>query len=268
MSARNIAADSGAQMSPLRVLAYHAIADLAGDPRIAEYAVPPALFAAQLDDLLDRGWSFVDLTTALGGGDPVPDKALLLTFDDAYVDLLEAAAPILAERKIPAVVFAISGLVGATNEWDSSRGAATLPLLDAEGLRAVAAAGIEVGSHTATHRALPEVPDTEIEAEVDGSAAALAALGLPAPRAFSYPFGRVDPRAVERLDAAGYEVAFTTAWGVVGPGTDRRRVPRIEVHASDTPRKLRAKLRAAGWPGRLRDGFLFAQGVRLDPSAR
>ena len=60
---------------------------------------------------------------------------------------------------------------------------------------------------------------------------------------------------------AGYEVAFTIAWG------DRRRrrrplrrCPRVEVHASDTPRKLRLKLAPAGWPGLLRDVVPDADG--------
>ena len=52
------------------------------------------------------------------------------------------------------------------------------------------------------------------------------------------------------------------------PARDLFTVPRVEVHASDTPRKLRLKLRPAGWPGLLRDGLLTLAGVRLDPSSK
>jgi peptidoglycan/xylan/chitin deacetylase (PgdA/CDA1 family) len=253
----------------LRILAYHAVADLATDPMLAEYGVPPALFAAQLDDLAAHGWEFVGLDAVLAardGGEPLPRRALLLTFDDAYVDLLEVACPLLRERGIAAVVFAVADRVGASNLWDQAKGAGALELLDGEGLRAVAARGVEVGSHTATHRSLPKIERGELEGELAGSAATLERLGLPRPRSFSYPYGGADERLATAVREAGYEIAFTTAWG--DPATaPRHLVPRVEVHASDTPAKLRLKLAAASWPGLARDGFLTLAGVRLDPSS-
>ncbi len=259
----------GGGRSRLRILAYHAVADLAKDPVLAEYGVPPALFAAQLDDLTEHGWEFVDLDAvlaALDGGAPLPRRALLLTFDDAYTDLLEVACPLLRARGIPAVVFAVADRVGASNTWDQPKGAAPLALLDAEGLRAVAAQGVEVGSHTATHRSLRSLEGGELGAELAGSAATLEGLGLPRPRAFSYPYGAAGDALAAAVREAGYEVAFTTAWGEPR-GADRHLLPRTEVHAGDTPRKLRLKLAAAGWPGPARDGFLTVAGVRLDPSS-
>lgn len=255
----------------LRILAYHAIADLSDDPVLAEYAVPPDLFAAHLDTLLEHEWSFVDLDAvlaALAGRGTLPEKALLLTFDDAYTDLLEAACPIMAERRVPSVVFAVASKLGGTNEWDNGKRATTLSLLDAAGLREAAAQGVETGSHTVSHLPLPKVPTEQLKEEVAGSARVLREAGLPNPRSFSYPYGEWTPAIAQMARKAGYEVAFTVDWGVVGPGSDPFALPRVEIHASDTPRKLRLKLLAASWPGRLRDVFLRLMGVRLDPSAR
>lgn len=255
----------------MRILAYHAIADLSDDPVLAEYAVPPALFAAHLDTLIERGWTFVDLDAvlaALAGKGSLPRKALLLTFDDAYTDLLDAACPILVERKVPAVVFAVAGKLGGSNEWDNKKRATTLKLLDADGLRAIIGQGVEVGAHTTNHRPLPKVPPAELEDEIAGSGRRLEAAGLPWPRSFSYPYGEWNPELASMAQEAGYEVAFTVDWGVVSDGADPYTLPRVEIHASDTPRKLRLKLLAAGWPGRLRDVFLRLMGVRLDPSSR
>jgi peptidoglycan/xylan/chitin deacetylase (PgdA/CDA1 family) len=255
----------------LRILAYHAIADLSDDPVLAEYAVPPALFAAHLDALIDGGWTFVGLDAvldAMAGRGSLPRKALLLTFDDAYTDLLDAACPILTARKVPGVVFAVAGKLGGSNEWDSKNRATTLALLDAEGLRAVIAQGVEVGAHTTNHRPLPKVPPAELDDEIAGSGRRLEAAGLPRPRSFSYPYGEWSPELAAMAREAGYEVAFTVDWGVVGDGADPYTLPRVEIHASDTPRKLRLKLLAAGWPGLLRDVFLRLMGVRLDPSSK
>jgi peptidoglycan/xylan/chitin deacetylase (PgdA/CDA1 family) len=235
----------------LRILAYHAVADLSDDPVLAEYGVPPRLFEAQLDSLSRAGWTFVDLDAALaalGGERDLPRKALLLTFDDAYADLLEVAAPILAARRLPGVVFAVAGKLGGTNEWDNENRATTLDLLDADGLRAVAAQGIEVGSHTVSHRPLTKVPAGELEEEIAGGAALLEQAGLGRPRVFSYPYGEWSPSIAAASGAAGYEASFTVEPGVVTAGADRQALPRIEVHASDTPRRLRRKLLLAGVP--------------------
>ncbi len=255
----------------MRILAYHAIADLRDDPVLAEYGVSPELFTAHLDELAARGWAFVDLDAALawlrGEGD-LPRRAVLITFDDAYTDLLSDAAPLLVERNVPAVVFAVAGHLGGANDWDHHRGAANLRLLDPAELARLPARRVEVGAHTVNHRPLPEVPPEKLDIELSGAADRIEAVGLPRPRAFSYPYGRLTPEIADATREAGYAVAFTTAWGDPRPGGDLFTVPRIEVHASDTPRKLRLKMALAGWrPGRLRDALLALGGVRLDPSA-
>jgi len=248
----------------LRILAYHAIADLGDDPRLGEYGVPPRLFEEQLDALIGSGWRFVGLDAvlaALAGEEELPRRALLLTFDDAYADLLEVACPIMAERGLPGIVFVVAGKLGGTNEWDNRHRATTLDLLDADGLRAVEADGIEVGSHTVSHRPLTEVPEAELGEEIAGAAALLEQAGLPRPRTFSYPYGEWSPEIAAVARDAGYAASFTIEPGIVRGGADPHTLPRIEVHASDTPRRLRRKLLTAGWPAPLREGFLRLTGL-------
>jgi GT2 family glycosyltransferase/peptidoglycan/xylan/chitin deacetylase (PgdA/CDA1 family) len=241
------------------VLAYHSIADLKGDPVLAEYGVPSRRFAAQLDALSTHGWTFVDLEALLrdlAGEQPLPRRAVLLTFDDAYADLLSAALPVLVERQLPAVVFAVSGQTGGTNEWDHHLGVTALRLLDAEGLRTAARQGVEVGSHSVTHRVLPTLPQEQLTSEVQDSADSLESLGLPRPRAFSYPHGEWSPEVAAAVRDARYLAAFTVRTGLVGPGSDAYALPRVEVFRSDTPAKLRLKLATAAWPARWRRPLL------------
>jgi peptidoglycan/xylan/chitin deacetylase (PgdA/CDA1 family) len=235
----------------LSVLAYHAIDDLSGDPVLDKYSVPPQRFAEQLDYLSERGWTFVSLDQAMAcfdGGPDLPPRAVLLTFDDAYVDLLDAAAPVLSERGIPAVAFAVAGQVGGTNVWDSANGATSLDLLDAEGLRKIAALGIEVGAHTVNHPLLTELPSDALQGEIAGAADLLEQAGLPRPRAFSYPYGKWDDGVAQAVREAGYALAFTVDRGTVQKGVDLHTLPRTAVHVDDTPRKLHMKLAVSRWP--------------------
>jgi peptidoglycan/xylan/chitin deacetylase (PgdA/CDA1 family) len=248
------------------VLAYHAIADLSHERKLSQYGVPAAQLGGQLDALIRRGWSFVSLDAflrALVGEQGLPPRALLLTFDDAYADLLSAAIPVLAERGIPAVAFAVSGRIGETNEWDREIGAGALRLLDAAGLRAVAEHGVEIGSHGYAHRRLtPALAPDELAVELEGSAQQLQALGLPRPRVMSYPYGVWSPAIATAVGRAGYEAAFTIHPGVVRRGADPFALPRVEVLASDTPRTLRLKVVTAGWPDRHRERALRLLRVR------
>jgi len=241
------------------VLVYHAISDLDGDPVLAEHSVPPDRFAEQLDVLERRGWNFVDLDTVVatvnGGNGELPERAVLVTFDDAYEDLRDEACPILEQREIPAVAFAVAGQMGGTNEWDLQHGAEELNLLCPDGLREIAERGVEVGSHAVSHRLLTEVPSAELDRELSGSADRLDAIGLSRPRAFAYPFGQWNEQVADAVRDAGYEVAFTVDRGAVEPDSDPYALPRFAVHADDTGHKLHLKLLTARWRHALRDAW-------------
>jgi peptidoglycan/xylan/chitin deacetylase (PgdA/CDA1 family) len=234
------------------VLAYHAISDLRGDPVLGEYGVTPKRLARHLDVLAGHGRRFITLQAllrALDGEELLPRGAVLVTFDDAYSDLLTAACPILAERGIPGVAFAVAGQIGGTNEWDRQLGAGVLSLLDEQGLHRIAARSIAIGSHGVTHRRLVGLSPSELEGELRGSAARLSSLGLPRPTVLSYPFGAWNHEVAAATEQAGYAAAFTISPGVVRRGENRYALPRIEVLANDSPFGLRLKLATAAWPG-------------------
>jgi peptidoglycan/xylan/chitin deacetylase (PgdA/CDA1 family)/GT2 family glycosyltransferase len=234
---------------PLRILAWHAVADLDGDRVIGDYSVPPALFRKQIGDLERAGCRFVtpgEALRCLEGNGGLPRRPVLLTFDDGYADLEETVRPILEERRAPAVAFAVSRRLGGSNEWDQAIGAGALPLLDAAGLRELRRGGIEIGAHSRTHRRLVKIPEEEIREEVAGSRADLEAAGLPAPRLFAYPYGERNAAARAAAREAGYAAAFTVDPGLARPGGDRFQVPRIEVLRRDRGWSFLWKVARAG----------------------
>lgn len=246
----------------VRVLAYHAIRDLPEAPVIGRYAVPAESFRRHLQLLRKAGFNFISsdefvrfLTTGAG----LPRRPVLLTFDDAYEDLKTEVAPVLKKQRIPAVVFAVSGRVGGTNEWDECIGAPRLPLLDVSSLRTLAESGMEIGAHSRTHRALNRLSDEELRQEAAGSVEELKQAGLRRPRLFAYPEGEYNERVVRELDAAGIQAAFTVIPGVVEPGNDPYQVPRIEIWRTDIGWKFLWKV--------VRAGFLRPR-LRLTPKSR
>jgi peptidoglycan/xylan/chitin deacetylase (PgdA/CDA1 family) len=247
----HVAASGGVPRArPVLVLAYHAIADLKGDKLLEPYCVPPEEFRSQLDLLLRRGFNFISADEFAGymrGEHGLPSKPVLLTFDDCYADLLTVAGPILQERGIPALAFAVSSLLGRSNLWDQGKGGSALRLLDAEELKALAPYGITIGAHTANHPDLTRLGGEELRAELGGAAEALARHGLPHPRFMAYPYGRHDARVRQEAERSGYSLAFSLDRGRASRRSNRFAVPRTEIRRGQAGwRMLWRAIRAPG----------------------
>lgn len=243
-------------MPRLRVLCYHAIADAAGDPSTDAYCVPAPALRAHLDVLQRSGYHFVsadELLRLLDGRDGFPRRPVLLTFDDCYRDLAESALPLLRERGIPAVAFAVSGYLGATNRWDEKIGARTRQLLDAAELRELTRNGIEIGAHSHTHPRLTTLPDHELRAETAGAVDQLRRAGLGPVRLFAYPYGNYDMRVRQAARDAGVRAAFGTSSGTVAADDDPYALHRIQIGRADVGWRFQLKAALAGPLGALTD---------------
>ena len=101
------------------VLVYHRIGTGAIDPW--QLTVDPEVFAGQMETLA-RDWSPMSLAELVDGfrRRRLPERGVAVTFDDAYADNLEVAAPILLEHAIPATLFVATDLIdaGGAPWWD------------------------------------------------------------------------------------------------------------------------------------------------------
>jgi len=228
------------------ILCYHAIADLSDDAILADYSIPEPEFVKQLESLVRRGFHFISgeqFYLFLVGKAEVPSQSVLLTFDDCYVSLIEVVAPLLNSYGASAVAFAVTGLASNSNEWDQRIGSCTLPILNQGGLRKLAERGFEIGSHTRTHPSLPRLGPERLREEVEGSAIDIAALGLPTPRFFAYPYGNESPPVRQAVAAAGYSVGFALWAGHFRRGMDPLAVPRVEICRRDVGWRFAFKTR-------------------------
>jgi glycosyltransferase involved in cell wall biosynthesis len=216
---------------PVRVLCYHAVTDLKGAGGLEPYGMPSRRFARQIK-LLARFFNFIDQREFLDflDGGWVPPRAVLVTFDDGLADLWHVALPVLREHGAPAVSFVVSSLLGRFNDWSRER---RLALLDADGLRSLAASGITIGVHTRSHAELTKLPESQVREEIEGSISDLEALGFPRPVLLAYPYGSSDATAARIAAEAGLAGAFTTKLGMAKAAGDRFELPRIEIVRRD-----------------------------------
>lgn len=185
-------------------LMYHSVGDSRNDPYLI--TVDPGRLAAQLRWLNRHGLTGVGMRELLAARAAGRDQGLVgLTFDDGYADFLHLAVPALREHGHTATVFVLAGRLGGTNAWDPD--GPVKQLLDAQGIREAAGAGMEIGSHGLLHRDLTELDDAALAAEVGESRELLAEVTGTAPIGFCYPYGTVDARVIAAVRRAGYTYA-------------------------------------------------------------
>lgn len=217
------------------ILMYHGIADVPRDPN--QLCVSPRRFAEQLAWMERRGLRGVGVGTLLDAIRAGRSRGLVgITFDDGYANLLEAALPELRRRGFGGTAFIISGRLGGTNEWDEGP---AWQLLDADGVRELAAGGMEIGSHGATHVRLAGLAPGQLAAEVAASRASLAAMLGTEIRGFAYPYGSMDGAARRAVRAAGYAYACAVEASPAGIGL--MALPRIYAGQQDGTARMAIK---------------------------
>jgi peptidoglycan/xylan/chitin deacetylase (PgdA/CDA1 family) len=203
------------------VLLYHHV-----DYDDSLYSVHPERLEADLVGLRAAGYRTVSLAAVasfLAGKGDLPEKPVLLTFDDGYADNCRYAYPLLKKYGMTAVFFVVTGYLG---------GGGTLTAAE---IRTMAAGGMEFAVHTDSHPLLTDVGDEQLRTELTDSKKQLAViLGVDpgAMTAMAYPGGSADLRVRRAAVAAGFSLAFATTVGLIGRDSSPSFLPRIPIFAA------------------------------------
>jgi peptidoglycan/xylan/chitin deacetylase (PgdA/CDA1 family) len=219
----------------LRVLMYHKVNDLPENP----LSVPVGAFDDQLAQLRELAYTVVsleDVLTHYRDGAPLPERPVLITFDDGYRDNLEHAAPVLQKHGYPAVIFVPIGYLDGRRPLPHEERRAARGLLNSTvdwgELRELEAAGVRVESHGISHRPLAALAVDEAAREIVLSKLRLEERLGREVRSFAYVKGseaHYKPVHLSLLRQAGYAVAFTSVSGANSPRTDPLRLHRYNV---------------------------------------
>lgn len=160
------------------------------------------------------------IVDALRRREPLPDKAVALTIDDAFVSIYREAWPRLRQAGMPFTVFV------ATEPVD----AGVSGYMSWEQIRTLAAAGVTIGHHTVSHAHLPTVDDGSLAGEISNATRRFRAeLGVE-PRLFAYPYGEYGLREQNVAREAGFAAAFGQHSGVMHADEDLFGLPRFALN--------------------------------------
>ncbi len=134
----------------------------------------------------------------------LPQKPIVLTFDDAYEKLYTYALPCLEKYGFSATLFVITGYAGRLNEWDINLGWLKFRHLSWNQIRELSRLGFEIGSHTVHHADLTNLDERTLMKELRQSKAEIEHRISKTVRFISFPFGRYDSRVVQACREAGY----------------------------------------------------------------
>lgn len=190
------------------ILMYHSIAHDA-DPRFRRWTVAPEDFAAQLGFLAQNNYITLTVTqfVAARSGGSLPERPVILTFDDGFADFYSAALPLFKRHNMTATLYITTGYIGGASQWLASQGEGSRPMLNWQQINEIANSGIEIGAHTHTHPALDTIPLGQAQQEIAGPKALLEAQIGRRVESFAYPFGYYSRVEQHLVREAGYTSA-------------------------------------------------------------
>lgn len=213
----------------MSVLMYHYLSE--PPPGANRYrrdlSVSPALFEQHLAYLRDQGYesiTFYDLLYHLTQGKPLPEKPVIITFDDGYRDNYDNAFPLLQKYGFSATFFV---LTEPTNEnsgdymtWDQ--------------LREMAAGGMDIECHARVHENLTENDPDRLVWQVLGCREAIEAQLGQRPRFVAYPSGHYDDRVIAMFASDHYWGGITTRQGSEQRSDQLWEIQRLRVRNTTT----------------------------------
>lgn len=197
------------------ILAYHQINSAA-----EIYSVDPADFEQQMQYLANHGYTAVSLSElfdAREGTGRLPEKPVIITFDDGYADNYLTALPILEKYRMKSTVFIITSQVGQPE------------YLTWEQIRDMQARATEIASHTHSHMALNQIDQAMVAQELRRSKQLLEEQLQQPVEFLAYPFGQYNQHTLAAAQQAGYRGACTGLPGLGATAGDAYQLKRVNV---------------------------------------
>lgn len=228
----------------IAVLMYHNIGKVPHKDRKSLW-VGQNKFETQINFLIKKGYTFLgfsDLTEKL-----LPEKSVLITFDDGYKNNLPAIE-FLISKKIKSNMFLVYNAIGKKNYWDEGSPRKNIEeKLDLDTLKKLKATGlVEFGAHTMDHKNLTEIDAKEIKQQVIESKQNLEKTFETEMNCFAYPYGAgaFEPKIKKVVEDAGFVFNFSVKQNIwdFSNWDKSKSIPRVFVRGDDNMLDFHLKL--------------------------
>jgi peptidoglycan/xylan/chitin deacetylase (PgdA/CDA1 family) len=140
--------------------------------------------------------SFTDLADYFEKGKPLPQRPVIISFDDGWENQFEYGFPILQKYHDTATFYVVTSYLDHEN------------FMTTEQLKTIVAAGMTIGCHMRSHPYLTSLGPERARDEISGAKAILEAEGFKVDT-FAYPYGAYNKNVVAMVEAAGFRTART-----------------------------------------------------------
>ncbi|MCE5221167.1 MAG: polysaccharide deacetylase family protein [Clostridium sp.] len=198
------------------VLYYHSVDESAAN----EVTITPEMLKAQLKYIKDKGYVTLTLSNLKGyllNNSPIPNKSIVITFDDGYMNNYYNAFPILKDFNMVATIFCITSNLDGTY------------YLSKDAINQMSNYGIDIQSHTVNHLHLDKLTYGEQLTELKKSKQTLESIMGKKVDSIAYPFGDFNDDSIKAAKEAGYTLGFTTKRGLSDRDDNPLKLDRIYI---------------------------------------
>jgi len=221
------------------VLMYHSI-----NTNSLFFTVRSENFAEQMAYLKNKRFNIISLNQLVELIEEkklIPQKTIVLTFDDGYKDNYFSAYPILKKYNFPATIFLVPDLIGQTTR---NRQNIVFKMLDWPQIQEMHQSGlIDFQPHSLTHQKLDRIKSTEVEHEVKESKIIIEEKLNKKCYFFAYPGGNFNEAAIDILKENGFRAALTINNALADRNSDLFKLPRKSINTETSMTQFKGKLK-------------------------
>lgn len=208
------------------ILLYHHVN---GENTDSRYRVSIPNFSEQMGALNDLGYTAITismLVEALTQGRDLPEKPIVITFDDGHMSVYEQAFPIMSEHGFPGVFYIVANRINNLNDF-----------VNVDQISDMVNAGWEIGSHGYSHlditknhaSAAYEIGQSKLDLQT--------ALDINI-NTFAYPYGEVNPFVAQKVSDYGYRAGLGLGTSITHTYNTLYYLNRIEIQGDYTLSKF------------------------------
>lgn len=219
------------------ILMYHSISQFSG-PKFKKFTAPVTLFAEHMTYLQQNGYTPITVTQFINAraqeGSVLPERPIVITFDDGFADFFTDAFPVLQRYGFTATLYIATGFINSTSRWLQREEETSRLMLTWDQLSEISIHGIECGGHSHYHRQLDILPNGEAYDEIVLCKRLLEDHLGHKVLSFAYPHGYHSVTTKRLVRKAGYTSACAVKYAMSSETSDPFALARLLVSTDTT----------------------------------